>query len=265
MSRKMTAILLAALMVLGLAAAGAETFRQGIDPDYPPFSYRDDNGDFTGFDVEVCKAVCAELGWDYEAVPVNWDTKEQSLDANEHDCVWSGMTIRQTMIDKGYVLSAPYYENKQVVLTRADTGIASFEDLAGKRVAVMLGTSGEDMLSKPAPEGQLELAQTFEGGAPVTMESFLYCATELAANGVDAVVVDLPVAESLKKDNENFVILDGVLGTEQYGILFRKGDEELRDKIEGAVKTLVENGTYAQLVEKYELEKEYMSLLNTAE
>ena len=263
--KKTAALLLALVMLLGVSLASAETFRQGIDPDYPPFSYRDDNGEFTGFDVEVCKAVCEELGWDYEAVPVNWDTKLISLDNNEHDCIWSGMTIRQTMIDQGYVISTPYYDNKQVILTKKDSGITTKEDLAGKRVAVQLGTSGEDMLATAAPDGQLELAQTFDGGAPVTMESFLICATELDAGGVDAIVIDLPVAVSLQEKYPDFVILDGVLGSEQYGIAYRKGDEERCQKVDEAVKALVASGKYAELVEKYGLEKEYMCLLAPAE
>ena len=265
--KKIVALLLTLAMLLTVALASADTFRQGIDPEYPPFSYRDDNGEFAGFDVDVCRAVCEKLGWDYEAFPVNWDTKEQSLNANEHDCVWSGMTIRQSMIDAGFVISAPYYENKQVILTKDGSGIASSADLAGKRVAVMLGTSGEDMLATPQEEGgQLELAQTFDGAAPITMESFLNCATELDANGVDAVIVDLPVAINLANKYEGFVVLDEVLGNEQYGILFRAGDEELCKQVEGAVAELVADGTYAELLAKYEdLDPLNFILLNAAD
>ena len=265
--KKIVALLLTMALLLSAALASAETFRQGIDPEYPPFSYRDDSGEFAGFDVDVCKAVCEKLGWEYEAFPVNWDTKEQSLTANEHDCVWSGMTIKQSMIDAGFVISAPYYENKQVILTKEGNGIASSADLAGKRVAVMLGTSGEDMLATPQAEGgQKELADTFDGGAAVTMESFLNCATELDANGVDAVIVDLPVAINLAGKYQGFTVLDEVLGNEQYGILFRAGDEELCSQVEGAVAELVADGTYAKLLEKYEdLDPLNFILLNAAE
>ncbi len=265
--KKTVAWILTLVLLLTAALASADTFRHGIDPEYPPFSYRDENGEFTGFDVDVCKAVCEKLGWEYEAFPVNWDTKEQSLNANEHDCVWSGMTIKQSMIDAGFVISAPYYENKQVILTKEGNGIASSADLAGKRVAVMLGTSGEDMLATPQAEGgQLELAQTFEGGAPVTMESFLNCATELDANGVDAVIVDLPVAISLKNKYQSFAVLDEVLGNEQYGILFRAGDEELCKQVEDAVAELVADGSYAEMLAKYEdLDPVNFILLNAAE
>ena len=259
--KKIVALLLTLVMMTTVALAYADTFRQGIDPEYPPFSYLDENGEYAGFDVEVCQAACKILGLDYEAVPVNWDNKENSLNANEHDCVWSGMTIKQSMIDAGFVISTPYYENKQVILTKEGNGIASKDDLAGKRVAVQLGTSGEDMLAGD----QLELSQTFDGGAAITMESFLVCATELDAGGVDAVVVDLPVAQDLVTKYEGFVILDEILGNEQYGILYRAGDEEICKKMDEAVMQLVADGTYLQLVEKYNLEKEYFALLQAAE
>ena len=259
--KKIVALLLTLALLLSAALASADTFRQGIDPEYPPFSYLDDNGEYAGFDVEVCQAVCKILGMDYEAVPVNWENKENSLNANEHDCVWSGMTIKQSMIDAGFVISAPYYENKQVILTKDSSDITSSADLAGKRVAVQLGTSGEDMLA----EDLAELSQTFETGAAITMESFLVCATELDAGGVDAVVVDLPVAQDLASKYEGFVILDEILGNEQYGILYRAGDEELCKKVDDAVMQLVADGTYLELINKYELDADYFTLLPAAE
>ena len=164
------------------------------------------------------------------------------------------------MKEAGYVLSFPYYDNTQVVLTKEGSGISSLEDLAGKRVAVQLGTSGEALLADE--EGQLELAKTFEGGAPVTMENFNICGTELDAGGVDAVVIDLPVAQNLAGRFNGFVILDAPLGSEQYGICFRNGDDELCKKFEEAIMKLVEDGTYLELAKKYNLDENVLCLLN---
>lgn len=261
--KKILALALALVMLLSASIALADTFKMGIDAEYPPFSYLDDNGNYAGFDVDVCQAVCDKLNWTLEIVPINWETKLISLDNKEHDCVWSGMTILDTMKDAGYVLSAPYFDNSQVILTKKDSGIASSADLAGKRVAVMLGTSGEALLGDP--EGQLELAKTFEGGEPVTMKDFITCATELDAGGVDAVVVDLPVAVTVCKlpkfKDKGFVILDDMLGIEQYGICFRKGDEELCKKVEDALAELVADGTYLEIAKKYASEIEEGALL----
>lgn len=257
--KKLLALALALCLTLGAASAFAVEFKMGIDAEYPPFSYLDDNGDYAGFDVEMCKAACDILGLEQVIVPINWDTKLISLDNKEHDCVWSGMTILDSMKEAGYVLSFPYYDNTQVVLTKEGNGINTLEDLAGKRVAVQLGTSGETLLAEE--DGQLALAQTFEGGAPVTMENFNICGTELDAGGVDAVVVDLPVAQNLASRFANFVILDETLGSEQYGICFRNGDDTLCKQFEDAIMQLVEDGTYLKLAQKYGLDENVLCLL----
>lgn len=173
-----------------LSAYEARTFIMGIDPEYNPFSYMGDDGEYTGFDVEVCKAACELLGWEFEIFGVNWDQKLVQLDAGECDCVWSGMTILPSMTEQGYVVSEPYYDSEQVLVVNAAAGINSSADLAGKTVAVQLGTSGESLL---ADDGDLaDLSATF--GEVITCDSFLKCFTELEGGAVDAVFVDYPVA-----------------------------------------------------------------------
>ena len=252
-------VLALAMTVAMLAACGSKddantdgdsakkTFIMGVDPEYPPFSYLGDDGKFTGFDVEICQAVCDELGWDLKVFGVNWDQKLVQLDSNECDCIWSGMTILDSMKDAGYVISKPYYDNTQVIMVKEGSDIKSSADLAGKSVAVQLGTSGESLLSEG---GDLEsLAKTF--GSLMTCDSFLKCFTELGGGAVDAVIVDKPVATSYVQQNAGFTVLDEELGAEQYGIAFRSGDQELCDTVQAAVQKLVDNGTYAKIAEKY--------------
>ena len=262
--KKIVALILALVMALTLVACGnkepidttvdngevdADTFVMGIDPEYPPFSYLGDDGEYTGFDVEICKAACEELGWNFEVFGVNWDEKLVQLDADECDCVWSGMTILDSMKEAGYTLSAPYFYNAQVIMVKEGSDIKSSADLAGKVVAVQLGTSGEAMLAEDGD--QAELTTTF--AELTTCDSFLKCFTELGGGAVDAVIVDKPVADSYAAENEGFVVLDEQLGAEEYGIAFRGGEDgqTLCDLIEGAVAKLVEDGTYAKIAEKY--------------
>ena len=227
------------------APAEAQKFIMGIDAEYPPFSYIGDDGEYTGFDVEICRAACEKLGWDFEVFGVNWDEKLIQLDAGECDCVWSGMTILDSMTEAGYVISEPYYDNTQVLLVKEDAGFASSEDLAGYVVAVQLGTSGEALLQ----EDLADMAATFSD--VVTCDSFLKCFTELDGGAVDAVFVDAPVAKAYAAENEGFAIIDEALGAEQYGIAFRSGDQAICDAIQGAVDELVADGTYAEIADKY--------------
>ena len=267
--KKLIALMLAMVMALSLVACGkpaendnsandnntntdgdataTRTFVMGVDAEYPPFSYLGEDGQYTGFDVEVCKAVCDLLGWDLQVFGVNWDQKLVQLDAKECDCVWSGMTILDSMKEAGYVISAPYYDNTQVIMVKEGSDIKSSADLAGKVVAVQLGTSGEALL---ADGGDLaDLAATFAD--LTTCDSFLKCFTELGGGAVDAVIVDKPVAVSYAESNKGFTVLDEGLGAEQYGIAFRAGDEELCATVEDAVAQLVANGTYAEIAAEY--------------
>ena len=267
--KKLIALMLAMVMALSLVACGkpaendnsandnntntdgdataTRTFVMGVDAEYPPFSYLGEDGQYTGFDVEVCKAVCDLLGWDLQVFGVNWDQKLVQLDAKECDCVWSGMTILDSMKEAGYVISTPYYDNTQVIMVKEGSDIKSSADLAGKVVAVQLGPSGEALL---ADGGDLaDLAATFAD--LTTCDSFLKCFTELGGGAVDAVIVDKPVAVSYAESNKGFTVLDEGLGAEQYGIAFRAGDEELCATVEDAVAQLVANGTYAEIAAKY--------------
>lgn len=254
--KKIITAALAIVMIFSLSAVAladdGKVFIMGIDPEYPPFSYLGDDGEYTGFDVEVCQAVCDYLGWKLEIFGVNWDEKLVQLDSMECDCVWSGMTILDSMKEAGYVISAPYYDNTQVLVVKEGSGLASSADLAGKIVAVQLGTSGEALLN-----GDLaDLAATF--GNIVTCDSFLKCFTELEGNAVDAVFVDLPVAASYAANHDGLMIIDEQLGAEQYGIAFRSGDAELCAQVEEAIQALVENGTYAEIASK----SEYVDIVN---
>ena len=255
--KKIFAMVLVLMMVL-VSAASAEsfTFKMGIDAEYPPYSYIDDNGDYAGYDVEMCKAVCDILGWDVEIVPINWDTKLVTLDAGEIDCIWSGLTI--DVIDpEAYTLSMAYSDNSQVILTKADSGIATLADLAGKIVGVQLGTSADLMLQND----QAELAATF--GDLQRFENYNVCFTELMAGSIDAVAIDIGVAANkIKEYGDEYVILDESMASEQYGICFRKADAEMCAQIEDAYMQLVENGTYKALAEKYELDEGALCLLN---
>ena len=222
------------------------SFIMGIDPEYPPFSYLGEDGNYTGFDVEICQAVCDKLGWELEIFGVNWDEKLVQLDSMECDCVWSGMTILDSMKEAGYVISEPYFDNEQVLVVKTDSGIASSADLEGKAVAVQLGTSGESLLN-----GDLsDMAATF--GEVITCDSFLKCFTELEGNAVDAVFVDKPVAASYAAEHDGLAVIDEDLGAEQYGIAFRSGDADLCKLVDDTVQELVADGTYEEIASKPE-------------
>ena len=268
--KKIFAVILAGVMGMALLAgcggsssetAGAVkiddnyTFKHGFDLDYPPYSYRTDDGEIGGFDVEMAQAVCDYYGWGYEPVPFNWDAKDAELNAGSCDCIWSGFTINGREDD--YLWSEPYSDNTQMIMVKEDSGITSLADLAGKKVGVQTATSAYDLLQDE--EGQKELADTF--ASLDVYDTYTIAFTDLKAGAIDAIAIDVTSGNFLMSDEEGFMFLDEELGSEQYAIGFRKADTELCKMINEALKALAEDGTMAKIGEKYPDIKNYLTMI----
>ena len=249
--KKLLAAVLAMLFVL-VACASAEgtVFKMGIDAEYPPYSYMGDDGNYTGYDVEMCAKVCESLGWTQEIVPINWDTKLIGLDAGDFDCIWSGLTI--DVIDpEAYSISMAYSDNSQMILTKQGSGIEQLSDVAGKRVGVQLGTSADILLSDGGDAA--DFGATF--GELVRYENYNICFTELMAGAIDAVAIDIGVAAGkIAEYGDEYYTVDEPFAAEKYGICFRKADAEMCKQVEDAFMQLVADGTYVELAEKYGLD-----------
>lgn len=224
------------------------TFTVGFDAEYPPYGYMDESGEYTGFDLEVAQAVCDLEGWELVKTPINWDSKDMELNSGSIDCIWNGFTINGKEDD--YTWSVPYVDNSQVIITSESAGISALSDLAGKRVGVQAASAALDLLKDE--KGQKELSDTF--GELQEFGDYNSSFVELQAGSIDAVAMDIAVAQyQLKSRGEGFKILEETLNSEQYGIGFKKGNEELRDKVNADLQTLLDNGTYMSLAEKYEI------------
>jgi len=159
------------------------TFKHGFDLDYPPYSYRQEDGSVGGFDVELCRAVCEYLGWGYEPVPFNWDAKDAELNAGSCDCIWSGFTKEGREDD--YTWGITYSNNTQGILVASDSGIKSLADLKGKVVGVQTATSAMDMLE----DSQADLAATFKDLK--VYETYTVAYNDLKAGAIDAIAIDM--------------------------------------------------------------------------
>ena len=165
------------------------TFKHGFDLDYPPYSYLQDDGSVGGFDVELCQAVCAYLGWGYEAVPFNWDAKDMELSAGSCDCIWSGFTKEGREDD--YTWGITYSTNTQGILVASDSGIKTLADLSGKIVGVQTATSAADMLE----DSQADLTATF---ADLKIyETYTIAYNDLKAGAIDAIAIDMTAGSFL--------------------------------------------------------------------
>ena len=219
----------------------------GFDAEYPPYGYMDDNGDYVGFDLDLAKEVCDRNGWELVKQPIDWDSKDMELNSGSIDCIWNGFTM--TGREDSYTWSVPYVDNSQVIVTSEASGIDSLADLAGKTVGVQAASAALTLLEDE--EGQKELADTF--GTLQQFADYNSAFVELRAGSIDAVAMDVGVAQYQIKNREGFKILDETLNSEKYAVGFKKGNEELRDIVDKDLETLLENGTFDELAEKYEL------------
>ena len=260
--KKKVALLLVLALMLGLTACGAKeeaeeaavvegdenTFTVGFDAEFPPYGYMDDNGEYVGFDLDLAQEVCNRRGWTLQKQPIDWDAKDMELSSGSIDCIWNGFTINGR--EDQYTWSVPYVDNSQVFVVAADSGIVTKADLAGKNVGVQKDSSALAALEDEENQENLDLAASF---ASLTQyadynTSFM----DLESGAIDAVAIDIGVAAyQIAARGDAYVMLDEQLATEQYGIGFLLGNDELKNQVEETLLEMVEDGTFMKIAEKY--------------
>lgn len=215
----------------------------GFDQDFPPMGFVGDDGEYTGFDLELAQEVAKRLGLEYKAQPIAWDSKDMELESGNIDCIWNGFTM--TGREDDYTWTEPYMANHQVFVVANDSDISSQADLAGKIVEVQADSSAEAAL-KEAPE----LTATFK--ELLTTADYNTAFMDLEQGAVDAIAMDVIVAGyQIQQRNADFKILDDSLSEEEYGVGFKKGNTELRDKVQSTLEEMAEDGTLQEVSKKW--------------
>ena len=224
------------------ASAEGRTFTVGFDAEFPPYGYMDENGEYTGFDLELAAEVCSRNGWTLVKQPIDWDAKDMELSSGSIDCIWNGFTMNGR--EDEYTWSEPYLDNQQVFVVRADSGINSEKDLAGKTVDVQTDSSAEAAL-----KDNTELSSTFSTEIiPDYNTGFM----NLESGAVDAVAMDIVVAKyQIESRSAEFKILDYEIASEQYGVGFAKGNDAVKDQVQKTLEEMATDGTLAKISTKW--------------
>ena len=227
----------------GETKAEGGTLIVGFDQDFPPMGFMGDDGEYTGFDLELAQEAAKRLGLEYKPQPIAWDAKDMELESGNIDCIWNGFTM--TGREDGYTWSDPYMENSQVFVVAGDSGIKSQADLAGKVVECQVDSSAEAAL-KEVPDLTATFAQL------LTTADYNTAFMDLEQGAVDAIAMDVVVAGyQISQRNADFVILEDSLAAEEYAIGFKKGNTELKDKVQGALEEMAADGTLKTISEKW--------------
>jgi polar amino acid transport system substrate-binding protein len=217
---------------------------------FEPMDYIDENGELTGFEVEFGKAVCEKLGVEPKFQEISWDAKETELAAKNIDCIWNGMTITPER-QEAMSVSDPYLNNKQVIICKAENAeaFAVAGGLDGKTVVAEKESAGEETIADEAN------ADFFGKANYVAVDAMKNAMMEVKAGTADAAVIDYVTGiGSLGEgsDYEDLAIVEKSFADEQYGIAFRKGSD-ITEKVNAAIKELMEDGTLETIAEKYNL------------
>lgn len=236
-------LVLLASLACGCAKAAVEkrTLNLGFDAEFPPYGYLGEDGTYTGFDIDMAKALCERLGWELKLVPIHWDSKDMELASGTIDCIWNGFTINGR--ESAYTWTDAYMDNSQVFVVRAQSGIENFGGLAGKLVIVQNDSSAQAALEE---EENAALLASFSKLEKVGDYNTAFM--ELESGAADAVAMDIGVARYQMQGREDaFKILPGALVAERYGIGFLLGNTKLCGEVQAELLAMAADGTFAEI------------------
>ena len=227
-------------------AAATKELIVGFDQEYPPYGFKGDDGEYTGFDLDLAQAVADKQGWSVKLEAIDWDAKDTLLNSGAINCIWNGFTKEGR--EGKYTFSESYMLNEQVIVVKADSGIKNWKGLADKTVITQTDSAAQEVL-----EGdQKDLTDTFAGAAVQTIGDYNTAFMQLESGAVDAVACDLSIAQyQISAKPDAYTQLEKPLSEEHYAVGFKKGDTKTAKAVNESLKELYEDGTVEQLCEKY--------------
>ena len=266
MKKKLLGLTLAVVVLAGLAACSKKEAAKsedqdwakiekagkiviGVDETFVPMGFRNDKQELVGFDIDLAKAVTAELGIKAEFQPIDWSMKETELNNGTIDLIWNGYTVTAERQEKvGF--TKPYLKNEQVVVTLKDNKINRYSDLKGKILGAQEGSSGAYNV-ETQPE---VLADLIKDKQAVLYPTFVETFMDLNNGRIDAFIIDSVFAEyyiSKEKDPSKYVVLPSEFKEEDFAVGVRKDDSETLAKINAGLKALIDNGKAKEISQEW--------------
>lgn len=223
-------------------------FTLGLDADFAPMGFTQEDGEIVGFDIDLAKAVAEKMGVEVEIKPIDWNAKSMELSTGKIDVIWNGFSITDERRQE-VLFSNPYLSTKQSIVVKAGSDIKSKADLAGKKIALQDGSTSEDALKADTA--------TYESIGDDNISRFAensQVLMEVEAGRADAAIIDeVFVRYYLQKENmlDKFVVLDEGFDEEDYGVGGRQGDHALMEAINKALDECKAEGTTSKISVKW--------------
>lgn len=244
------AVALAAACVLALTACGGtdtegKVLTMATNAEFPPYEFME-NGEIVGIDAEIAKAITDKLGYELKIENVDFDSLIPGVQTGKYDFVMAGMTVTEDRLEQ-VNFSDTYATGIQSIIVKEGSHITSADDLkaegANNKVGVQLTTTGDIYCTDDIENAGLGTVERYPKGADAVMA--------LVSGKIDCVVIDNAPAKVFVENNEGLKILDTEYVEEDYAIAVAKENEELLNEINGALVELINDGTVAEIIEKY--------------
>ena len=240
------------LACLAIAAAGVcastlglaqqREYVVGSSATYRPFAYESPSKEIVGYDVDIIKAVAQKAGLQIKLVNTPWTGIFAALNNGDVDLVISGVTINDKR-RQSYDFTAPYFEARQLIAVQKDSPAKTLKDLAGKKIGVVTGSTGDDIASREFGKTNPDIRR-FES-TPVVI-------SELVNNGLDAAIGDNGVIAFRTQEHKQLkTVGDPGFPKEYFGIVVKQGNKALQDKLNAGLTAIKADGSYAQIYKKW--------------
>ena len=217
----------------------------GMDANFPPMGFLDNNNEIIGFDIDLAKEVFKLLGIEIEFQLIDWDAKELELETGKIDMLWNGVSKTEER-DKIWTLTIPYINNKQVFVVKTNSGFEKISDLSNKTISLQKGSAVADYLKDSRDINKFKNV--------IELEKMINCLNEVKIGRCEACLADEPVMRYYLKENNldnDFKIIKEALTEEEYVVAVKKGNIELKNKIEEGLKLISKSGKAADISKKW--------------
>ncbi len=212
----------------------------GLDDTFAPMGFHDESGELVGFDIDLAKAVCGQMGIEAEFKSIDWDAKELELNSGNIDCIWNGMSATPER-EENMALSQAYLNNKIVIMTAEGCTIAAKEDLANYNVGIQAGSAALEAVKADDIYSSIE-------GKITEYPTYDEVILDMQAGRLDCMIIDEVYGSYKNAKLDNAYSMSSVdFGDDLYAIGFRKGDTGLRDAVNEAISALIADGTAAEI------------------
>lgn len=246
--KKFLTLSLAAIMALSVAGCGNKTeepaaedekvLTMGTNATFPPYEYYENNK-IVGIDAEIAQKIADKIGYELKIEDMEFDSIIAAVQSGKIDMGMAGMTVTEDRLES-VDFSDSYATGIQSVIIKEDSDIKSIDDLTGKKIGVQTTTTGDIYATDDFGDENVE---RYSKGTDAV--------AALVAGKIDCVIIDNEPAKSFVSSNEGLKILDTEYAVEDYAICFAKENTELKDKVNGALKELIEDGTVKSIIDKY--------------